>query len=92
MKSWTLKFLAGAMALFLSFAPSPAEADLEAASPETESMSAMIPCEGSGCRPALAWVCVIRSGEDCEEAHVFVNKCNIGYEDCDTIDDPVTPF
>ena len=55
-------------------------------------MSAMIPCEGSGCRPALAWVCVIRSGEDCEEAHVFVNKCNIGYEDCDNIDDPVMPF
>ena len=80
MKRWTLKFLAGAVALFLTIAPAPVEADLD-----DTSVTAAAHCGPDGCRPAPAWVCVIRWGADCEEAEVFQNKCPLGNAACDNL-------
>ena len=90
MKIWTLRFLAGATALFLTAAPVALDANSESVALASPA-SLALPCEGSmfGCKPATDWVCTIRSGVDCSEAETKDNKCNLDHDACEEHVEPV---
>lgn len=84
MKIWTLRFLAGAAALFVTAAPIAVDQGSEIVESTIPAAGPIVPCEGSkyGCLGTMIDTCVIRHGEDCREVIIRDDQCNADLPAC----------
>ena len=84
MKIWTLRFLAGAAALFVTAAPVAVDQGSEIVESAIPTAAPVLPCEGGkfGCWPKTGGTCVIRYGKSCEKIKLKDDQCNADLPAC----------